>query len=101
MWTRICYGKRDMPFNYSEFICDTEEDLDNLPTNEKKNVNGSSTQSCSVGSQATIVQPKKVYVLNNNNEWVLLKDYTATSINIDTSDLDIASLDEVRDYLNI
>ena len=101
MWTRICYGKQDMPFNYSEFICDTEDDLNNLPTNKKRGVDNSTVPPCSVGSQATIVEPKKVYILNNNNEWVLLKDYTSTSIDIDTSTLDIASLDEVKDYLNI
>lgn len=35
MWSRIVYGKKDFPFNYSEFICDIENDIVTLPTNKQ------------------------------------------------------------------
>lgn len=101
MWTRICYGKKDMPFNYSEFICDTEDDLDSLPTNEK--YDGGLKATCSIGSIATVIEPRKKYILNNQNKWEVLLNFVSTgsSDDTDTSSLDIASLEEVKEYLNI
>lgn len=46
--------------NYVEFICDTESDIENLPTDN------------SPGSTAFVVDTAKVYMLNNQKEWVSL-----------------------------
>ena len=78
MWTRICYGKQDMPFNYSEFICDTEDDLDSLPTNEKYTGKNPMLVSCAIGSEAIVVNSRTKYILNNDNKWELLIDYVST-----------------------
>ena len=40
-----------------EFICDTDADLENLP-------------SCCVGSSAVSIESGKVYVVNTSGEWV-------------------------------
>ena len=45
---------------YLEFICDTETDVEKLP------------KDCSAGSIAFVVEGAKVYMLNNQKEWVSL-----------------------------
>lgn len=67
MIARLCYGKKDYPFNYSEFICDDESDLVNLPTNKKKFTD---KLTCSVGSKALVVETSDMYILSPNNEWI-------------------------------
>ena len=77
MIERIRYGGVSNPYNYSEFTCDTAADIADLPTNKDigkyKNLN-----TCSIGSKATVISDRTMYILNGNNQWVLLKDYKAT-----------------------
>ena len=77
MIERIRYGGVSNPYNYSEFTCDTAADIADLPTNKDigkyKNLN-----TCSIGSKATVISDRTMYILNGDNQWVLLKDYKAT-----------------------
>lgn len=94
MYTRICYGKKDMLFNYSEFICDTESDILNLPTSKR---NGTEYATCSPGSKALVLETKKLYVLANNDRWIEVLDYTNTH----SGSIDVATVDEANNYLEI
>ena len=77
MIERIRYGGVSNPYNYSEFTCDTAVDIADLPTNKDvgkyKNLD-----TCSIGSKATVISDRTMYILNGDNQWVLLKDYKAT-----------------------
>ena len=77
MIERIRYGGVSNPYNYSEFTCDTAADIADLPTNKDigkyKNLD-----TCSIGSRATVISDRTMYILNGDNQWVLLKDYKAT-----------------------
>ena len=77
MIERIRYGGVSNPYNYSEFTCDTASDIADLPTNKDigkyKNLN-----TCSIGSKATVISDRTMYILNGDNQWILLKDYKAT-----------------------
>ena len=77
MIVRIRYGGRDNPFNYSNFVCDTMNDINDLPTNKKTGENGLET--CSIGSKAIVIENREQYILNGNNEWKLLKNYKSQS----------------------
>lgn len=94
MYTRICYGKRDMLYNYSEFVCDTVDDIENLPTTRKKGIDKAT---CSVGSKVLVIETKETYILNNSDVWVL---YNGNIGNDDTS-VEYASIDETKTYLGI
>lgn len=95
MYSRLCYGKQDRPYNYCEFVCDFESDILTLPTNTNKSSDGK-MQTCSVGSVATVIDTKKTYILNNQGEW---KEWN-NSANSSKS-LDVATIEELQDYLNI
>lgn len=97
MYTRICYGKRDMSYNYSEFICDYESDIQNLPTSKNKGKDG---VTCSIGSKALVIDSKKIYILNNSNEWKEFLDYKIQS-SVGGDSVDVATADEINDYLGI
>ena len=77
MIERIRYGGVSNPYNYSEFTCDTAADIADLPTNKDigkyKNLD-----TCSIGSKATVISDRTMYILNGDNQWILLKDYKAT-----------------------
>ena len=77
MIERIRYGGVSNPYNYSEFTCDTAADIADLPTNKDigkyKNLD-----TCSIGSKATVISDRTMYILNGDSQWVLLKDYKAT-----------------------
>ena len=77
MIERIRYGGVSNPYNYSEFTCDTAADIADLPTNKDigkyKNLD-----TCSIGSRVTVISDRTMYILNGDNQWVLLKDYKAT-----------------------
>lgn len=45
-------------YNVNEYICDTADDIKDLPTG------------CSVGSTAFVITTKDVYMLNSSKEWV-------------------------------
>ena len=93
MYTRICYGKRDTLFNYSEFVCDSVSDIQNLPTSKK---HGSEYATCSPGSKALILENKKLYILSNDDKWVEFLDYT-----LSTGCIDVATVNETNEYLGI
>lgn len=46
--------------NYMEFVCDEDIDIEKLP------------KDCAVGSIAFVINGAKVYMLNNQSEWVSL-----------------------------
>ena len=74
---RIGYGDKYKALGYSEYICDTESDLDLLPTNKSsKVVDGSVLPKCSAGSRAIVVESKKVYVLNTDGVWSEFIDHS-------------------------
>ena len=102
MWSVLCYGKKNGAFNYCEFICDSESDLPDLPTNEKSiKINSSYISNCAIGSKAIITDVRKLYVLNNQNEWVFLFDYNCSGGGSLPEDLQIATVEEVKKYLGI
>lgn len=94
MYTRTCYGKRDMLYNYSEFVCDATSDIETLPTTKKT---GFDWATCSVGSKALIIETGETYMLNNADTWVLLES-TSGSV---TSSTEYATADETKAYLEI
>lgn len=67
MITRLKYGGDGLPYNYSEFICDSMDDIENLPTSS---AGGLTYDVCSVGSKAYIVNDSSTHILNNQDEWV-------------------------------
>lgn len=44
-------------YNVTEFICDTIDDIENLPTTVE------------VGSTAIVIKGTRVFILNNGKEW--------------------------------
>ena len=44
--------------NLYEYVCDTEDDIYNLP------------KGCAPGSTAFIIETAEVYMINSNREWV-------------------------------
>lgn len=98
MYNRIRYGGDGLQYNFSEFLCDSVSDLASLPTNL-----GGTNGKCSFGSKAFVLESNTTYVLNNNNEWVVLQISSNTSSgssgSVDSSN--IATVSEVMDYLNI
>ena len=87
MYTRVVYGKRDTLYNYSEFICDSDSDIENLPTTK-------SEDGCSVGSKAFVTETKKKYMLNNKDEWCFL-GYAVTG---SMDSVDVASKQDVLSF---
>lgn len=96
MWTRLCYGMgKDMPFNYSKFICDSEDDIKSLPTNIKS-ANG--CEPCSVGSIAIVADGVgKKYILNNNNEWKLFTDSAGSAASVES--ISFAEIDALENII--
>lgn len=60
---QITWGGNGKPFNYAEFLCDTENDIENLPTNEKGK--------CAIGSRAFVISSNGEYILSPKNKWVI------------------------------
>ena len=98
MWSRIIYGKKDFPFNYSEFICDIESDIATLPTNKRSDTVKS--EPCSIGSKAFVIETKSLYMLNNQNEWKLIRNIS-TSGDGGSANIDFATPEEFYEYLDI
>lgn len=71
MFVQVAWSKIGKPYNYAEYLCDSDSDITNLPTNEKGK--------CAIGSIAMVVDSKNVYVLNAQNEWMLLYNYSSGS----------------------
>lgn len=74
MIERIRYGGVNNPYNYSEFVCDTVVDLTDLPTTVSVD-KYKKFDTCSIGSKATVISNKTTYILNSNNQWIMLNDY--------------------------
>lgn len=98
MWSRIVYGKKDFPFNYSEFICDIENDIATLPTNKQSGTVKSET--CSIGSKAFVIDTKSLYMLNNKNEWKLIRDISVSGDG-GSANIDFATPEELSRFLDI
>lgn len=49
----------DVAYGVKEFVCDTIDDLNELPE-------------CSMGSTAFIIADSEVYMINSSKEWVKL-----------------------------
>lgn len=65
---------------YARFICDSEDDISNLPTTSAKGYGlEGDYQEVSPGSVAQIVNLRKVYELNNEDEWRMQVYYGETS----------------------
>lgn len=62
-YKQVSFSKDGKPYNYAEFLCDTDDDINNLPTNE----NGK----CAIGSMAFVVSSSSKYVLSPLNKWVV------------------------------
>lgn len=69
MWYLFGYGGKNVPYNFSRFICDTVDDLAELPTAHSNSYTDPSVTKCSVGSLAKVVEDQTMYILNNNDEW--------------------------------
>ena len=65
MFNRVAYGYNWKPFNYSEFVCDSDADIASLPTTANKE--------CAIGSKAYVPSTGNTYVLSGNGAWVLSK----------------------------
>lgn len=76
---RIGYGDKYKSPDYSEYICDTEDDLELLPTSETESiVNLVVHPKCSIGSQATVISTHTVYILNTQNVWTKFITYASS-----------------------
>ena len=97
MYQRICFGAANHLYNYSEFICDTEADIADLPTSKKKMPDDSN---CCAGSQALVLDTQKKYVLNNQDEWIEIVALGKIGSGL-VSDADIATTEETKAFLGI
>lgn len=78
MITRVTYGRHNGAYNYCVFVVDEESDLESLPTSVTKGTsNGVTYDYCSVGSKAIVVNLRKLYMLNNANQWKMVINYAA------------------------
>ena len=64
MFIQISWSRIGKPYNYAEFLCETDSDVAALPTQKGK---------CAVGSKAFVLSSSKTYILNNNMELVMNK----------------------------
>ena len=87
MFIRLKHGGRWLPHNYSEYLCESKTDMSNIDTS-----------SCSVGSKSFVLNGYEIYILNNTNTWVLYE--TSGFDPADISDYDIATVQELINYIN-
>lgn len=70
-YKRTIYGRKNAPYNLSEFVCDSATDIENLPTNTAQGDNGEGLYDpCCPGSHAFVIATSKHYMLNTDGEWV-------------------------------
>lgn len=94
MYSKIVGGNK-LPYNYAEFICDSENDINNLPTK-------TSEFACSIGSKALVLETKNVYILNNDNEWVLYGNIESSGGGgINPSGLSIATISQISQFIGL
>lgn len=78
MIKRVFYGAKNGLYNYSKFVVDAAADIANLPTTSAHgSADGETYSPCCAGSIAAVVDERKVYMLNNVDEWKLWGDMTA------------------------
>lgn len=53
----ITKQNNSISYGIKEFVCDTNEDLKNLPD-------------CDMGSSAIVIEPSSVYLKNSQGEWI-------------------------------
>lgn len=65
--------RKKSPF-YREYVCDTEEDVENLPTNQTPTNNAKIDEKnyCAVGSCALVLETGEVWVLSTQGVWTKL-----------------------------
>lgn len=56
---RITKNDKDISYGIKELVCDTPEDIDNLPT-------------CAMGSTCLVISTAEVYMINSEKVWVKL-----------------------------
>lgn len=88
MITQIGFTREGKPYNYGEYQCDYETDVQNLP---KIGV-------CAVSSKAYVSETSNVYVLSNQNTWLLGGNTKSGGGSVD---IDVASTNEVQEFLGI
>lgn len=93
-WRTLCFGKRDMPFNYCEFICDSKDDISNLPTNKTAAGYDGHEFTCSIGSAALILSDMIEYRLNCENIWTAYEDNASINVSV-------ATTEEFKTYLSL
>lgn len=57
---KIISNDGDIAYGIKEFVCDTPDDLEDLP----------SCSTCSMGSVAIIISTAEIFMLNSKKEWV-------------------------------
>lgn len=67
-------GLRNGVYNYKLFVCDTEDDLDLLPTTTQRTED---KDVCSAGSEAIVIAGRKRYMLNTEDEWCVMVNYAS------------------------
>lgn len=92
-WKRI-YNNSSAD-NYAKFVCDTLDDIETLPNEKNPSYENNDNKTCGIGSIAFIVSTNEKYILNNENEW---KFFGGTNSG---DDIEIATLDETKEFLNI
>lgn len=61
MFIQISWSRIGKPYNYAEFLCETDSDIAVLPIQKGK---------CAIGSKAFVLSTGKTYILNNSNQWI-------------------------------
>lgn len=60
--------------NWRQFYCDTDADVQNLPTAVSDGIaqekDTASRHKCSVGSVAISLETSNTFILNSNNKWI-------------------------------
>lgn len=87
MFVRFKYGGNGLPYNYSEFLCESETDMSGIDISK-----------CSVGSKSLVFDGYGVYILDNTMTWVLFNNDKSDSGSI--SDDEIATTQELINYIN-
>lgn len=77
MYNKYITKKEGCPFNYAEFICDTEADIVKLPTDTKMGIQETGNTDddiriCSIGSNALCLDTSDVYILSPLGIWTKL-----------------------------
>ena len=87
MIIQIGFTREGKPYNYGEYQCDYETDVQNLPK----------IGACAVSSRAHVTETSNVYALSNQNTWELIGNTKSGG----SVDIDVASTDEVQEFLGI